>query len=75
MKKPQKVAFRGATFLLRARCPCAASLVLEVNISGCALGFEAPGEVGERQTLVLCQRGEVEVLGAEEEQRVEQHYG
>lgn len=33
------------------------------------------GEVGKRQALVLLHGVEVEVFGAEEEQRVEQHYG
>lgn len=54
----------------------APSLVSEVeDFAGSAAGFGASSEVGKREPLVLCKGGEVEILGAEEEQRVEQHYG
>lgn len=57
-------------------CVKAAALVLEVvDFAGPAAGFGASTEVDKGETLVLSQRGEVEVFGAEEEQRVEQHYG
>ncbi len=45
-----------------------------MDFAGSAAGFGASREVGKRELLVLRQRGEVEILGAEEEQRVEQHY-
>lgn len=54
----------------------AAPLVSEVeDFSGFVAGFGESGEVGEGDALVLLQSGEAEVLGAEEEQRVEQHDG
>lgn len=46
-----------------------------VDLSGPAAGSRAPGEVGEWDALVLRQRVEAEVFGAEEQQRVEQHHG
>lgn len=46
-----------------------------MDLSGPAAGSRAPGEVGEGDAPVLRQRGEAEVLGAEEEQCVEQHHG
>lgn len=59
-------AGRGSTY----------SVVLEVvNFAGSAAGFGASSEVGKGEALVLRQCSEVEVFGAEEEQRVEQHYG
>ena len=68
--------FTTPTCLLSAWCGSAASLMLEVvDFAGSAAGFGASSEVGEGEGLVLSQRGEAEVLGAEEEQRVEQHHG
>lgn len=53
-----------------------ASVVSEVvDFAGSVAGFGAPSEVGEREALVLREGREAEVLGAEEEQRVEQHDG
>lgn len=64
------------TCVLSAGRGAAPSLVLEVvDFAGSAAGFGASGEVGEGEALVLRKCGEAEVLGAEEEQRVEQHYG
>lgn len=69
-------AFSQSLCLLPAWRGSAPSLVSEVvDFAGSAAGFGASSEVGKREPLVLCQRGEVEILGAEEEQRVEQHYG
>lgn len=63
------------TCLLSAWCGSASSLVSEVvDFVGSAARFGASGEVAKGEALVLCQRGKAEVLGAEEEQRVEQHY-
>lgn len=54
----------------------AASLVPEVvDFAGSVAGFGLSSEVGEGEALVLPQRGEAEVFGAEEEHRVEQHNG
>lgn len=53
----------------------AASLVVEVeDFASATAGFGASSEVDKWEALVLCQCSEVEVLGAEEEQRVEEHY-
>lgn len=61
---------------LSARCGSAASLVVEVvDFASPAAGFGAQSEVGKREASVLRQRGEVKIFGAEEEHRVEQHYG
>lgn len=66
----------GPTCLLSLWHGSAASVVSEVvDFAGSAAGFGAPGEVGEREALVLREGREAEVLGAEEEQRVEQHDG
>lgn len=46
-----------------------------MDFTGSAAGFDASSEVGEGEASMLRQRGEVEDFGAEEEQRVEQHYG
>lgn len=46
-----------------------------MDFAGSAAGFGASSEVGKGEALVLRQRGEAEVLGAEEEQSVEQYYG
>lgn len=46
-----------------------------MDLSGPAAGSRASGEVGEGDAAVLRRRGEAEVFGAEEEQRVEQHHG
>lgn len=46
-----------------------------VDFAGTVAGFGASGEVGEGEALVLHQCPETKGLGAEEEQRVEQHYG
>lgn len=56
---------------------CAASSVVSevVDFAGSAAGSGGSGEVDEGEALVLRHRGEAKVLGAEEEQRVEQHYG
>lgn len=54
----------------------ASSVVSEVvDFAGSAAGSGGSGEVDEGEALVLRHRGEAKVLGAEEEQRVEQHYG
>lgn len=63
------------TCVLSAGRGSAASLESKVvDFAGSAAGFRASSEVGKGEALVLRQGGEVEVLGAEEEQRVEQHY-
>lgn len=46
-----------------------------MDLSGPAAGSRASGEVAEGDAAVLRRRGEAEVFGAEEEQRVEQHHG
>lgn len=46
-----------------------------MHFPGSAAGFEASSEVGKGEASVLRQGGEVEGFCAEEEQRVEQHYG
>lgn len=46
-----------------------------VDFGGPFAGFGVSSEVGKGEALVLRQRGEAKVFGAEEEQRVEQHYG
>lgn len=58
------------------RCAASSSVVLEVvDFAGSAAGSGGAGEVDEGEALVLRHCGEAKVLGAEEEQRVEQHYG
>lgn len=46
-----------------------------MDLSGPAAGLRALREVSEGDAAVLRQRGEAEVLSAEEQQRVEQHHG
>lgn len=53
----------------------AASVEEVVDFARAAAGLGAAGEVGERKPLVLFQGGVAKVLGAEEEERVEQHDG
>lgn len=71
-----RLPFSESFCLFRAGCTGTASLESEVvDFAGSAAGFRVAGEVGKRQALVLLHGVEVEVFGAEEEQRVEQHYG
>lgn len=53
----------------------AASVQEVVHFACSAAGFGAAREVGEREPLVLLQRGVTKVFSAEEKQRIEQNDG
>lgn len=76
VKETLHTHFTPPTCLLSAWRGSSPSLEAEVvDFAGSAAGFGASSEVGKGEALVLRQCGEAEVLGAEEEQGVEQHYG